>query len=721
VAATGTGQGTADGEERAEESEEDRKKAEEERRRAEEEREKAEEEREKAEKERAKAEKERAKRSKRGALGISLLAFGILLLALAVVLSLADYATDDSPTPETTPADASTPVPAVQGEQSAVGPGGELNGGGAELVMAVAGSTLVRPDPAAVTDTVKDWLDEWWAFPGAILAIIAVLLIAIGAGVAYWNGALWSDTETGFAASLFSLVPVMLTIAAGATVVIYLLPIEAARDGSVPSRAERWEEWGSFLAPALGLFIAGAVGIALALFNSDRAKASTADPHITNELKTRWLALHARFDDWCPPEPATTTPPAQCSPPDWNDAERAACGEARHALRSLQLKLDFHYGHEPQFDRPANEQSHPSVGPEWIIGTGFVDAWMQLHGAEEALFYVAPKEHLVGQALNDEMRLKDSRIANHDDMLFKLRWAVVQLGGKDYLTPSPQPPALPENTEANVPQARAVLREIRHAINEFRDARRDGLVRARNYLSWTGLLTGAFGYALLGTAILVQVPREFVVAAVVFYLVGASVGLFNQLRTSATNAGTQTEEDFGLSRAQLVYSPVLSGLAAVFGVVLTALLYASLTGSVIVYQAPLAPTSTPAPTAEPTPGGDQAAAESPEADSETSPAAGEETAEEPSPAAGDESAEVPSPTATSESDQEQPMAPLGVASPDQLPRLIDIFDLTRNRFGLVLAAVFGLVPGLLVDRLQGVANRYKADLSSTSTQQNSTG
>ena len=43
----------------------------------------------------------------------------------------------------------------------------------------------------------------------------------------------------------------------------------------------------------------------------------------------------------------------------------------------------------------------------------------------------------------------------------------------------------------------------------------------------------------------------------------------------------------------------------------------------------------------------------------------------------------------------------------------DIFDVEKFALGLVIAAVFGLVPDLLVDRLQSKADEYRAGLSST--------
>ena len=48
-----------------------------------------------------------------------------------------------------------------------------------------------------------------------------------------------------------------------------------------------------------------------------------------------------------------------------------------------------------------------------------------------------------------------------------------------------------------------------------------------------------------------------------------------------------------------------------------------------------------------------------------------------------------------------------------LPHLGNIFNLDDRPFGLVLAAIFGLSPTVLISRLQQEAEKYKADLKST--------
>lgn len=82
-------------------------------------------------------------------------------------------------------------------------------------------------------------------------------------------------------------------------------------------------------------------------------------------------------------------------------------------------------------------------------------------------------------------------------------------------------------------EARLAAREVHHAIKEFPDDRRDGLIRARNNLLWTMLAVALPAYLLLGLAMLVGVPRMQIVSASTFFLVGAMVGLFQRLDAQA--------------------------------------------------------------------------------------------------------------------------------------------------------------------------------------------
>lgn len=371
---------------------------------------------------------------------------------------------------------------------------------------------------------------------------------------------------------------------------------------------------------------------------------------------------------------------------------------------------------------------------QWVTGEGYLNAWALLHRAEEALIEAEPVESVLSGALYDELRLEDSTIERRDRLLSKLRRAVVALSPSAAAYLHQQPPALrpnppaaqpgtvvsiaatagsengggpsaasaevppggsdhsaaPPSAVASVPtsvdlrrgdsglgpgptdsgptphltdvplasgqEARAILREVRRTLNEFRDERWAGLLRLRNRLLATLTLTGLVTYVLLGFAMNGRPSnapadplQDPILAAAAFYLVGAIVGLFNRMYGESSEDAAI--EDYGLSRARLLLTPILSGLAAVGGVLITAMLIGSINGAVL------------------TPG------------AEGSPP-------------------VTTPAETSAGD----------SAPLSLPHPQDVFNLQQYPFGLVIAAIFGLTPGLLISRLKKESDSYKVDL-----------
>lgn len=250
----------------------------------------------------------------------------------------------------------------------------------------------------------------------------------------------------------------------------------------------------------------------------------------------------------------------QCVP---LDGDACAVDEACEHLKYVGRQLGLY-----------DDGEEPSSGLRWLLATGYVDLWRHLHRCEEALLLVEPPAHLIGGAVYDDLRLDGSKIAAANHLRMKLRAAVGLLDNNavNFLNPAPtgleQPVVL---TTGSVAPARAVLRSLRRTINEFRDDRREGLVRARNNLYATVIFAGLVAYLLLGLAMLTGVSRQAIIAAAAFYLVGAVVGLFRQLR-AASAADMATEEDFGLSTARLIHTPLFSGIAAVAGAALVRIL-----------------------------------------------------------------------------------------------------------------------------------------------------
>lgn len=127
-------------------------------------------------------------------------------------------------------------------------------------------------------------------------------------------------------------------------------------------------------------------------------------------------------------------------------------------------------------------------------------------------------------------------------------------------------PDFPYGTSPNLPEVSARLRQIRRAVNEYRDERWDGLVRARNRLVRSAVMTAWTAYGLLVLALALLVPRDSLAAGCVFFIVGALVGLVAQVRSDARH--NLAVEEYGLTSARLYQTVLASGLAGVAGVLL---------------------------------------------------------------------------------------------------------------------------------------------------------
>jgi hypothetical protein len=203
---------------------------------------------------------------------------------------------------------------------------------------------------------------------------------------------------------------------------------------------------------------------------------------------------------------------------------------------------------------------------DWIGASGYIRLWELLHRAEEALILLAPLETVAADAWHDQLRLQGSNIDSRDTLLRCLEESLERLRRKVPLEdPAGQPPQ-PALSDQQVPAVREMLRYVRRSINEFRDERRFGLVQARNRLLKTVVLTECIGFALAALAIIANATATSLIAGTAFFLVGAVVGLFNQLYLDAsTEVAT---EDYGLATARLLHTPLFSGLAALGGVIL---------------------------------------------------------------------------------------------------------------------------------------------------------
>jgi len=259
-------------------------------------------------------------------------------------------------------------------------------------------------------------------------------------------------------------------------------------------------------------------------------------------------------------------------------------------------------------------------------------------------------------------------------------------------------------------QARADLRRARVFINSYVSNRWAGLIQSRNLLIGISFYTSIFIYALFMLAIIENAPPSSIFAAFVFFIVGAVAGLFPRLapKTSVTNAPAKTTvpaqmaktnsqldisasqssaakgqsrttnqpvrqtassnmkplgDDYGLSRARILITPVFSGLAALIGVVLASMLSITL----------VALTPGPSNTSIPTP-----------------------------------TAIVANATVTTAT-----TAPQGNRSIPNYPSLDEIYSLSNNVQGVIFALVFGFLPSLVINALQREAVDLQNQLQST--------
>lgn len=433
----------------------------------------------------------------------------------------------------------------------------------------------------------------------------------------------WHHGTPSYLASFVDIVPVLPTVCTITTIFAYI-------GGTSAATAQ------SHQGP---LLVGGATALVLALVTACLHRslftaAEHAHPRSYAEIRQRVdrVAAHLRVLE---PEMHGAAP-----------SRRAAFEEAAAHIRVLERDLT-------------------RGGPQWIIGTGYVDALTRLHRAEEELIMVLPAEPLLAGALFDELRIAGSTMPDRDRLLEQLRAVIQSLrpattptdaDGDRMATAPAETLPIPISSVARVSadaEVRIILRDVRHALNDFRDESRARLIRSRSRLLGTMTMTGAITYVLLAFAMSLDPGRPAalnnpITTAAAIYLVGAIVGMFNRLYVES--ADDAAGEDYGLSKARLLLTPMLSGLAAIGGVMVTGML----TG--IVDVSVFSPTN-------------------------------------------DVSANVVVPTD-------------GTVGPVFFS-LQQIFNLREYPFSLLLAAMFGLAPKTFLKRLQRATDQSHLDLQST--------
>lgn len=204
----------------------------------------------------------------------------------------------------------------------------------------------------------------------------------------------------------------------------------------------------------------------------------------------------------------------------------------------------------------------------WILGTGYVSVWRMWHSADEALIDIETDEQVVAGALYDKLRIQGSEIAHSEDLVNTLEAAVRALmesktqHSQNQATQGSQSSMSTASPRMAETQARASVREIRGILHHYSDNLWETIVRARNNLLITGIVSGFLLYVLLELALLSEIQPLVLIGAATFYVVGALVGLFSSLYSSSRE-DISPVADFSLTVPRLLVTPLLSGFAAV--------------------------------------------------------------------------------------------------------------------------------------------------------------
>jgi hypothetical protein len=338
---------------------------------------------------------------------------------------------------------------------------------------------------------------------------------------------------------------------------------------------------------------------------------------------------------------------------------------------------------------------------EWTLRTGYIYAWSLVHKAEEALIDCAciPDCDVLEEAKYDLDRVKGSGMTNEESLSYQLQLAIREIDPQAlvYVKNQIVIPATGDGASDDEEgtccktRPRAMAREARRALNAFRSDQYEGLLRARasliRMISWTG--GGVFLLTLL--AIMVGAKATSLATALGLGILGALVGAFGRLYRQG-NVKFQVE-DLGLYSMQRVGGIVASAVAAILGVLLTVTLFYATLHSALTISAASSSTT-------PTPTGMQTPASSP------APASGTRTTSVQLEPISSRSVITASPTPVGEA---QPEA----TSPATIPSLDDVFNLQETPLSPILAAIFGLLPSLVLTTLQQEASRFQTNLLKT--------
>lgn len=350
--------------------------------------------------------------------------------------------------------------------------------------------------------------------------------------------------------------------AIGATVCFYLAP---------PVAFQMIPKTSNWYAPVYGFVAAGIICLIFAAFRSRFSTVSGANMYIYQELMNRYHDLLARLDQ----------------------AQIDKIAQKDH-LPSYYLKaLNIA---QKNFDKLRDILFHDRAGIEWTLGTGYVNAWHLVHRAQEALVSVETISEVIGEVVHDIRAIQKSPISDSKDLIRKMLQAVKdlrpealvyfdELQADKYYTDIFPPHSNIDLADSNPVEeslgqtiqteelARETIKQVKHALNIYQDSLRRTLVRGRNIIYIAIAMTAFITYVFLCAVILWRSDPLSIGSVTVYYMIGAITGLFVRFYNEANSKNDDVPpDDYGLLISRLIATPLLSGLAAVGGVLVTATL-----------------------------------------------------------------------------------------------------------------------------------------------------
>jgi hypothetical protein len=365
-------------------------------------------------------------------------------------------------------------------------------------------------------------------------------------------------------------------VASVATICFYLAPEFAFPLLAISSK---------WYAPVYGFLAACITWLLFAVLCFRFATASGAHMHAYMSLKSRHSELKARLgigDDKCI-EQCLSEMQQKLGIVKDDVCRNEALREAYYAYTDLNQIL-----------------FHNCSGIEWTSRTGYFQAWRIVHRAQEALVEVEPPQEVIADAVRDIRFIQNSALTDSKALIRKMLQAVKDLCPKamvyfeELRTDKNYTDLFEENVPVQCPHqppqlsvssidpnqknpgqsdqvAREVVQQVKHSLHAYQDNLRSGLVRWRNIIYIAIALTGFVTYLLLSIVLLWNTTQFAIGTATAYYMIGAVTGLF-VLFYNETNNLDAPADDYGLSVARMIATPVLSGLAAIGGVLILATL-----------------------------------------------------------------------------------------------------------------------------------------------------